>query len=402
MAEDIGNPMRRPIHVALLTSGEVNPAAGGAFTADEALLLQIIAALRPEDTSTVVRLVDSGKTPNSRAQESETQIFRRSPISRAMGIALRHPACWRLQRRGHLLLKSSLEGHLISEGVDLVVGCAPGLASLDWQRLPYWAAFWDLGHRDLSEFPEVTQSRLFEMRERTNRRGLTRASMIVTESEESIRNLAHTYGLLEDRMLAIRLVPDVVADYDEPQPGRDPNLAIYPAQFWPHKNHLVLLHAIDLLVRQGRNPRRLVLTGSDKGNEAHVRRRARDLGIGDHVVFSGFVTAAALRDLYSRASIMVMPSLLGPTNLPPLEALSHGCAVAACHALDARLVSPTGVLEVLPFDVPAWADLLDRDIPVALPDRAQVRKGIEARMKSNHRALRGALDQFALRRALWP
>ena len=37
--------MRRPIHVALLTSGEVDPTAGGAFTADEALLLQIMAAL---------------------------------------------------------------------------------------------------------------------------------------------------------------------------------------------------------------------------------------------------------------------------------------------------------------------------------------------------------------------
>jgi glycosyltransferase involved in cell wall biosynthesis len=226
--------------------------------------------------------------------------------------------------------------------------------------------------------------------------------MILTESQESIRNLAHAYGLLEDRMLAIRLVPDVAAEGEEPRLGRDPNLAVYPAQFWPHKNHLVLLHAIDLLLRQGRNPRHLVLTGSDKGNEAHVRSHAKGLGVEDHVTFAGFVSVALLRDLYSRATIMVMPSLLGPTNLPPLEALSYGCAVAASQALDAQEISPCGVREVSPFDVPAWADLLDRDIPVPLPDRAAVQQALSARLKSNRVALEGALDRFAQERSLWP
>ena len=403
MAEGARHPMRRPIHVALITAGDVGPAAGGAYTADAALLRQVMGALRPDDITTVVRLVDSGMTPDSRGpHESAEQVFRRGPIERARGVILRHPAFWRLQRRGFLLPKSSLESHLISEGVDLVVGCWPGMASLDWPRLPFWTAFWDLGHRDLSEFPEVAQLRLFEMRESTFRRGLTRASMILTESQESIRNLAHAYGLLEDRMLAIRLVPDVAAEGEEPRLGRDPNLAVYPAQFWPHKNHLVLLHAIDLLLRQGRNPRHLVLTGSDKGNEAHVRSHAKGLGVEDHVTFAGFVSVALLRDLYSRATIMVMPSLLGPTNLPPLEALSYGCAVAASQALDAQEISPCGVREVSPFDVPAWADLLDRDIPVPLPDRAAVQQALSARLKSNRVALEGALDRFAQERSLWP
>ena len=59
------NALRRPIHVALITSGQVGIDAGGAYTADEALLRQVTSALRSDDDVTVVRLMDSRKTSNS-------------------------------------------------------------------------------------------------------------------------------------------------------------------------------------------------------------------------------------------------------------------------------------------------------------------------------------------------
>jgi glycosyltransferase involved in cell wall biosynthesis len=394
--------MRRPIHVALLTSGDVSPAAGGAFTADEALLRQVVEALGASDTSVVIRLLDAGQPPNEAAAEASVEVFRRRPGGRLIGRILRHPLFWRLQLRGHCMPRSGLEQRLIDAGVDLVVVCSPAMAALDWQRLPYWVAFWDLGHRDLPEFPELAQSRKFEMRDEMYRRGLTRASNVLTESDASSSKIAQTYGILSDRIHAVRFVVESADVAGDRAIITKSDLAFYPAQFWPHKNHVVLLHAMKLLVEQGRRPRRLVFSGSDKGNEEFVRGIAISLGVESWVTFAGFVSASTLKELYDAATIVVMPSLLGPTNLPPLEGLVHGCVVAASHAGDAKLISPQSVVEIAPFDVAGWANVLDRDLPVTLPDPDQVRQALSDRRNANIERLRHALDEFGLRRSLWP
>jgi len=286
-------------------------------------------------------------------------------------------------------------------GVDLVVQVSPGMAVLDWQSLPSWVAFWDLGHRDFPELPEMAQLRKFELLEKTYRIGLVRASKVIAESAESCRKLAVAYGLLPDRFLVVRLVPDVPEDNDEINVSRDPHLAFYPAQFWPHKNHVVLLHALKLLMIEGRQPRHLVLAGSDKGNEKHIRRLTRDLGVEAHVTFAGFVSFERLQEYYRTAAVTVMPSILGPTNLPPLEALAMGCPVAASVADDANSLSDIGITHVKPFDVEGWSMILDAATQLLAPDRSKVREAVEARRQANVDGLSQALDEFAVLRTLW-
>jgi glycosyltransferase involved in cell wall biosynthesis len=402
MASASNREMRQPIHVALLTSGVVSPTAGGAYTADDALLHQVLEALGPTDTSVVIRLVEAGQPPNAAAAGASVEVFRRRLGSRLLSRVLRHPFFWRLQLRKFCVPRSGLERRLIDAGVDLVVVCTPAMAALDWQRLPFWVAFWDLGHRDLPEFPELAQSRRFEMNDEMYRRGLTRASKILTESDASSLKIAQTYGILVDRIMVTRFVVESVDVAADCAVVTKRGLALYPAQFWPHKNHVVLLHAIKLLVEQGRTPRRLVFTGSDKGNEEYVRGVAKSLGVESWVTFAGFVSARALKELYREAAVIVMPSLLGPTNLPPLEGLLHGCGVAATHARDAQLISPQSVVEIAPFDVAGWANVLDGDLLMTLPDPNQVRQAISDRRNANIERLGHALDEFALRRSLWP
>jgi glycosyltransferase involved in cell wall biosynthesis len=52
----------------------------------------------------------------------------------------------------------------------------------------------------------------------------------------------------------------------------------------------------------------------------------------DFIEDKGFVSQAELEQLMSRCSALVMPSLLGPTNLPPLDALLRGKAVVVSDA----------------------------------------------------------------------
>src|SRR5690606_24974963 len=68
------------------------------------------------------------------------------------------------------------------------------------------------------------------------------------------------------------------------------------------------------------------LPGSDKGNENYVRAYCEAKKL-NNVLFPGFVNDKVLNALYKNAIAMVMPTLLGPTNMPILEAMALGCPV---------------------------------------------------------------------------
>ena len=123
---------------------------------------------------------------------------------------------------------------------------------------------------------------------------------------------------------------DVRGKYGLSQP-----FLFYPAQFWAHKNHVTLLHALALLRKQGREID-LVFSGSDKGNRAHCENVTRELGVTPFVHYLGFVPDDDLIALYRQASALAYVSFGGPENLPPLEAFALGCPVLASDIPGAR------------------------------------------------------------------
>ena len=100
----------------------------------------------------------------------------------------------------------------------------------------------------------------------------------------------------------------------------------YPAQFWAHKNHYNLLLAFKKLQTDFPDLK-LVLTGSDKGNKEYIREVVSKLNLTNNVLFPGFVDNETMVGFYSHASAMIMPSFLGPTNMPLLEASELNCPV---------------------------------------------------------------------------
>jgi glycosyltransferase involved in cell wall biosynthesis len=126
----------------------------------------------------------------------------------------------------------------------------------------------------------------------------------------------------------------------------------YPASFWPHKNHKVL---IDALVRLLDQTVALVFTGTDEGMEDALKRYAEAQGVSNRVKFLGRVTDSAVQGLIAGSLGVLMPSKLGPTNYPPLEALRLGVpsVVSTAHHFDEL---PDGVLgRAQPDDSEQWA-----------------------------------------------
>ena len=110
---------------------------------------------------------------------------------------------------------------------------------------------------------------------------------------------------------------------------------LYVGQLNWKKNILLILEGAALLKRQGRRFS-VVLAGQGPDVEA-IRRKSRELGLGENVVFTGHVRDTALLDgLYQCASLFAFPSLYDTFSLVVREAavmgtpsvLSRGSAAA--------------------------------------------------------------------------
>ena len=163
---------------------------------------------------------------------------------------------------------------------------------------------------------------------------LPKAVGVVVDSNAGKTNAVRRYGLDESRVHVVPFEPPLQVRVKEgshqkfdslrKQNGfRDPYL-YYPAQLWPHKNHVLILEALSILNERGEDSPDLVMTGGDEGNLDHVLACANELGVRDQVHYLGYVEADLIPHFYTNALALCMPTYFGPTNIPPLEASALG------------------------------------------------------------------------------
>ena len=67
----------------------------------------------------------------------------------------------------------------------------------------------------------------------------------------------------------------------------------------------------------------MVFSGSNKGNLDYILKSAKDMGVDDLLHYIGFAPNEEIPHLYKQSLSLVMPTYLGPTNIPPLEAFAY-------------------------------------------------------------------------------
>ena len=100
---------------------------------------------------------------------------------------------------------------------------------------------------------------------------------------------------------------------------------LYPANFWPHKNHEMLVTAFAMLLhRRPDLDARLVLSGAPGARESRVRELILAAGLGERVHMPGYVGDEAFTALMEGCAALVFPSLYEGFGMPVLEAMSMG------------------------------------------------------------------------------
>ncbi len=101
----------------------------------------------------------------------------------------------------------------------------------------------------------------------------------------------------------------------------------YPAQFWPHKNHIYILKSLKILKEKYDIKIDAIFSGSDVGNLKYILQEAKKYEIEGQIRYIGYASDEDISHLYRNATALVMPTYFGPTNIPPLEAFAYGCPV---------------------------------------------------------------------------
>jgi glycosyltransferase involved in cell wall biosynthesis len=219
---------------------------------------------------------------------------------------------------------------LAKHEIDFVWSLFPLSAPLN---TPYAMPVWDLQHRLQPYWPEVSRNGQWRLREKAFSSAIRRATYIIVGTHEGANEVSFFYGFSQKNILIAPFPVKASIPFNQ---TRDRNLIFYPAQFWPHKNHINLILGFKKILDIEKSNLKLVLPGNDMGNLEYVRSAVKDLGLEENVMFPGFISDDELSLLYQTAGLMIFPSYFGPDNIPPLEAISNSCPTAVAEVSGAR------------------------------------------------------------------
>lgn len=244
----------------------------------------------------------------------------------------------RLGYRLNTTMKRSGSGSLLCDmNVDLLF--CPFTAPTYFELgIPTVCTIYDLQYKT---YPEFFAAEDVAHREHTFIEACRRATVLTAISDYS-RDAAIAHGSLDPvhiRTIHLRMAQRIAPGFEHDRTvldrlGLSPQrYLIYPANFWKHKNHEMLLAAFGMACHEGLPADiKLVCTGAPGARQAWLMSAARTMNLADRIIFPGYLPNAELAALMADCSGVVFPSLYEGFGLPVIEAMAAGAPVACSNA----------------------------------------------------------------------
>jgi glycosyltransferase involved in cell wall biosynthesis len=176
----------------------------------------------------------------------------------------------------------------------------------------------------------------------TNRTLSRKAAAILCESK-FVKSDISKFLSVDGSKISVIVAPPVSEFSDMPTSAATPSkitstlklpetFLFYPAQFFPHKNHMRLVDAFAMVLKQHPDCH-LYLTGKKLYEYTKVMDRVAQLNISGRVTHLGYVDIDTLASVYRRATAVVVPTLFESVSIPIYEAFHLGVAVCASNVV---------------------------------------------------------------------
>lgn len=245
-----------------------------------------------------------------------------------------HPLWQRLRYRGDFVTIPRSDGTVEQAQVDLMHFT---MQSAFLTEVPSIYMPWDLQHLHL---PQLFESSQLKVRSVRYPAFCWQARLVTVASRWGKSDLVEHLQLDPAKVAVVPMaaLPDGHAEPTAEEVAQVrirfslPSAFLYfPAQTWPHKNHLELLRALVRLRTERGLVVPLVCSGALTDHYDEIRRFIRRHQLTGQVKFLGVVTSPEVQCLYRAARAMVFPTLFEGWGLPIPEAFAAGLPVACSN-----------------------------------------------------------------------
>jgi glycosyltransferase involved in cell wall biosynthesis len=175
-------------------------------------------------------------------------------------------------------------------------------------------------------------------------RALTKAAKAVICESNYVRNdIMNFLGANSDKIAVIQSPPpDFLLRYEAKSDnfaavrekyGLPERYIFYPAQCWFHKNHIQLVEAFNLIVKETDEDVALILSGSQQDNYPKLMAKIQELGLEHRIKHLGYIDYEDIPYLYKMARMLVMPTLFESVSIPIYEAFALGVPVCCSNVV---------------------------------------------------------------------
>jgi glycosyltransferase involved in cell wall biosynthesis len=246
---------------------------------------------------------------------------------------------------------------------DLVHSACSYIAP-DMMESPNVLTVQDLQHL---HFPEFFTPADLQLRDQLYAQSARRARHVICASEFTRRDVHARFGVPLERMSTVWNIPSRVmwsaiapsqAETLLQRMGVGGPFLLYPAQCWPHKNHVRAVEAYARAASSLPAGMRLVFTGRAFPADHPAALLIRERALEGSIVHLGFRSPREIRALMQRCTALFFPSLFEGFGMPVAEAIIAGRPVACSNVASLPEIAGPAALTFDPTDVDAMATAL--------------------------------------------
>jgi len=249
------------------------------------------------------------------------------------------------------IVKKEIQAFVNKKNLDTLFSPATIIYPKGIKNTKIIITIYDLQHE---YFPENFSEKYLKYRKENYRYAALNSDHIIAISNYTKKTIVEKYKINPNKITTIYLGADN-KKIDKDTISLPKNFLFYPATFWPHKNHKILIEALNKLKYEFPDLN-LVFTGIIKNEK--VKKEIDDLiklyGLSKKVLFLGYIPDKQLNYIYQKARMLVFPSSFEGFGLPIVEAFKHELPVIAANNTsineiigDAGLLFETNNLEKL-------------------------------------------------------
>lgn len=234
--------------------------------------------------------------------------------------------------------------------------------------------------------PETVGPGYLKIFQREMPRILQEADHIITVSEHSKNDLKKIMGVADEMITVIHEAPEstykpikreVAKARIQNKYGISGRFILYIGGFSPRKNLRGLINAYNKIYKEMKTPCKLVILGKPSRDYPGLIKLVESLGLGEWVLFPGFIPMQDLPFFYNASDLFVYPSFYEGFGLPPIEALACGTPTIVSNVSSLPEVVGDAAIQVNPHDLVALAAAMHRVLTEPEMEQELRKKGLK-------------------------